>query len=500
MAGREFAHIQPDNAEIERSVLSQEVEALRNRLGLRQVDVSKECGVNASMLSQWMLGRYKGNIGRINGLMEAWLIRRRGGKPMDKGMMLFTSTTSSPKLKGRLEDMSDPLQAVRSRKESMILAQRTLYNYPKFPTSATLLIPIRLDIDVEGYRYIDSFSWNLYEKDFTYETFAAALVRDLDLPNCFYERIATSLREQVQKAQKALPWHEAVTRESLHPIFINLRLNDAIYIDRFEWDLNDPNNSPECFAQVVCEDLGLSGEFEAQVALSIREQLYDYSRLIREGLKDRITRLPSVTAALRDRLDAEAWGPSVKYILADDIPQFEREDFKRMRPLSRPTIHLTPSLPIIAKPNRPPKPVNTFLMFCRQNRKKIMADHPSTSAKDASKVLGDMWQKLSEKERASYIPMTEMENQRRMNEWRMKENALNGMHTTLAGNMAVATSAALNTPSQVNSSAISRTSMLLAPRVTSSAASSFDDVDDADAEDDDDEEDDDDDTASGIVV
>ena len=69
------------------------------------------------MLSQWMLGRYKGNVGRvrdtsritvisvteylvytadwivmlnvvqINGLMESWLIRRRGGKPMDKSMM-----------------------------------------------------------------------------------------------------------------------------------------------------------------------------------------------------------------------------------------------------------------------------------------------------------------------------------------------------------------------------------------------------------------------------
>ncbi|KAG6950321.1 hypothetical protein JG688_00014212 [Phytophthora aleatoria] len=388
MAGREFAHVQPDNAEIERSVLSQEVEALRNRLGLRQVDVSKECGVNASMLSQWMLGRYKGNVGRINGLMESWLIRRRGGKPMDKGMMLFTSTASSPKLKRRLEEMNDPLQAAR-----------------RFPTRDTLLIPIRLDIDVEGYRYIDSLSWNLYEKDFTYETFAAALVRDLDLPNCFYKRIAKSIQEQVEKAKKSLPWNEAVTGESLHPIFINLRLNDTIYIDRFEWDLNNPNNSPERFAQVVCEDLGLSGEFEAQVALSIREQLRDYSRLIREGLKDRVSRLPPVTAAFRDRLDAEAWGPSVKYILADDIPQLEREDFKRMRPLSRPTIHVAPPPPPTAKPNRPPKPVNTFLMFCRQNRKKIMADYPATSAKDASKILGDMWQKLSEKERARYEPV-----------------------------------------------------------------------------------------------
>ncbi|RLN50453.1 hypothetical protein BBJ29_000970 [Phytophthora kernoviae] len=229
MAGREFAHVQP-------------VETLRNRLGLRQVDVSKECGVNASMLSQWMLGRYKGNVGRVR---------------------------------------------------------------------------------------------------------------------------ITSIQEQVEKANKSLPWHEAVTSESLHPIFINLRLNDTIYVDRFEWDLSNPHNSPERFAQVVSEDLGLSGEFEAQIALSIREQLRNYSRLIREGLKDRVTRLPPVTAAFRDRLDAEVWGPSVKYILAEDIPQLEREDFKRMRPLSRSTATLISPSVSVAKPNRPPKPVNTFLMFCR---------------------------------------------------------------------------------------------------------------------------------------
>ncbi|RLN65118.1 hypothetical protein BBP00_00003019 [Phytophthora kernoviae] len=305
MAGREFAHVQP-------------VETLRNRLGLRQVDVSKECGVNASMLSQWMLGRYKGNVGRINGLMESWLIRRRGGKPMDKNLLLFNSTASSPKLKRRLEEMNDPLQSARR-----------------------------------------------HEKDFTYETFAAALVRDLDLPQCFYKRIARSIQEQVEKANKSLPWHEAVTSESLHPIFINLRLNDTIYVDRFEWDLSNPHNSPERFAQVVSEDLGLSGEFEAQIALSIREQLRNYSRLIREGLKDRVTRLPPVTAAFRDRLDAEVWGPSVKYILAEDIPQLEREDFKRMRPLSRSTATLISPSVSVAKPNRPPKPVNTFLMFCR---------------------------------------------------------------------------------------------------------------------------------------
>ncbi|CCI47041.1 unnamed protein product [Albugo candida] len=363
MTSREFAHLQPDNSEIERSVLAQEVETLRNRLGLRQVDVSKECGVNASMLSQWMLGRYKGNVARINGLMESWLIRRRGGKPMDKSF-----TNASIKLK-RIS--GDGIHARR------------------------------------------------YESDFTFQTFAAAIVRDLDLPECFYKEIADSIASQVEIAKRTIPWHQSVVTESLHPIYINLRIKDTILIDRFEWDLSIEKNDPEYFAQVMCDEMGLSGEFEAQIALSIREQLRDYSRIIREGLRERVTRLPSVASGFRDRNDASRWEPQVKYIHADDIPQLEREDFKRMRPHS----HSTSVCAAAAiKPNRPPKPVNTFLMFCRERRKKIMEANPNISAKDASKILGEIWQKLSEQDRAKYQPMTDSENERRLNEWRLKEN------------------------------------------------------------------------------
>ncbi|KAF1792512.1 hypothetical protein JG687_00014244 [Phytophthora cactorum] len=96
--------------------------------------------------------------------------------------------------------------------------------------------------------------------------------------------------------------------------------------------------------------------------------------------------------------------------------------------------------------------------------------------------------------------MTEMENQRRMNEWRMKENALNGIHTTLTGGIATPTASV--TTSQTNLTTIPGAPILLAPRIAPSVASSMDDVDDADAEDDEDDEDDDDDTASatGIAV
>jgi SWI/SNF-related matrix-associated actin-dependent regulator of chromatin subfamily B member 1 len=138
-------------------------------------------------------------------------------------------------------------------------------------------------------------------------------------------------------------------------------------------------------------------------------------------LKDRVTRLPPVTVPFRDRNDAASWTPSVKYVLADDILQLERDDFKRMKPYSQSTAAAPPT-PVVPKANRPPKPVNTFLMFCRQWRKKIMTDNANTSAKDASKILGDMWQKLSDEQRASYIPLAEIENDRRLQEWRIKEN------------------------------------------------------------------------------
>ncbi|CAK4644591.1 hypothetical protein AeMF1_021852 [Aphanomyces euteiches] len=441
--GSDFAHLQQDNAEIERSMLAQEVEALRSRLGLRQVDVSKECGVNASMLSQWMLGRYKGNIARINGLMETWLVNRRGGKPLDKTNMIMQSTIRAA------HDMIDPAHQVK-RKPAIELAERPLYKYPKITKSETCLVPIRLDVDVDGYRYIDSLSYNIYESDYTYETFSASLIRDLDLPECFYVPITEAIRKQVEQAKPFLlssttsstSSSNSTSASHLCPIFIKLRLNDTVLIDSFEWDVKNTANDPDHFARVLCAEVGLSGEFQVQIALSIREQLVVHAR--KERLNDTSSNLPHVVQPLRDMEEAKLWEPKVRYIVADDIPLLEREDFKRMRPTSMPAppqpAVMMPYFPVrsipyqasgatavpmteVSKPNRPPKPVNTFLIFCRQWRKKLMVQNPNASAKEASRLLGEMWQKLTEEQRASYQPLADKENAQRMVEWKQKENA-----------------------------------------------------------------------------
>ncbi|KAF0690528.1 Aste57867_18077 [Aphanomyces stellatus] len=466
-------------------MLAQEVEALRSRLGLRQVDVSKECGVNASMLSQWMLGRYKGNIARINGLMESWLVNRRGGKPLDKSNMVLPS----PVRASYNMDMMEQLMHAKRCETAGPIGGAALIT-----KEATALVPIRLDVDVDGYRYIDSFS---HETDYTFETFSASLIRDLDLPDCFYVPIADAIRKQVEQASPLLPVGDAVpTSPCLVPISLKLRLNDTLLLDTFEWDLSNPANDPDQFARVLCAEMGLSGEFEVQIALSIHEQLLVYSR--KERAQDTSARLPPVTQhVMRDLDDAKAWEPKVRYIVADDIALLEREDFKRMRPTSVPApqpqammmpyfplrhgfnnpLMLVPAPPV--KPNRPPKPVNTFLIFCRQWRKKLMAQNPMANAKEASRLLGEMWQKLTEEQRASYQPLADKENAQRMVEWKQKELLDGGgvaKTTTASGEAAGGKAASAKTS--------------LSPNNPGTGAKDDDD-DDADMDDDDEDDDDD---------
>lgn len=57
--------------------------------------------------------------------------------------------------------------------------------------------------------------------------------------------------------------------EQLRKISLNCRIGNVIINDQFEWDVNNPENSPEDFAQVIVADLGLSTEFLLPIAHQI---------------------------------------------------------------------------------------------------------------------------------------------------------------------------------------------------------------------------------------
>ena len=66
--------------------------------------------------------------------------------------------------------------------------------------------------------------------------------------------------------------------ELVKPIQLNVRIGNIVLRDQFEWDINNPHNSPEDFAESLCCDLGLAAEFMLPIAHQIREQINEHQR------------------------------------------------------------------------------------------------------------------------------------------------------------------------------------------------------------------------------
>ncbi|RAL14833.1 SWI/SNF chromatin-remodeling complex subunit SNF5 [Aspergillus homomorphus CBS 101889] len=149
------------------------------------------------------------------------------------------------------------------------------------------LVPIRLDIDWEKIKIRDTFTWNLHDRVVSPELFAEKLVEDLGLPmeTCapLVRMVSQSIQEQLcdyypqifmeeDPLDPHLPYSAYKNDEMRILVKLNITIGQHTLIDQFEWDINDPSNSPEDFAARMTDDLSLSGEFTTAIAHSIREQ------------------------------------------------------------------------------------------------------------------------------------------------------------------------------------------------------------------------------------
>ena len=149
------------------------------------------------------------------------------------------------------------------------------------------LVPIRLDIEWEKIRIRDTFTWNLHDRVVSPEIFAEKTVEDLGVPletalplvRMITQNIHEQLADyypQIYIREEAIDPHLPYTAYKNDEMRILVKLNITIgqhtLIDQFEWDMNDPLNSPEEFAAHMTKDLSLSGEFATAIAHSIREQ------------------------------------------------------------------------------------------------------------------------------------------------------------------------------------------------------------------------------------
>lgn len=193
-----------------------------------------------------------------------------------------------------------------------------------------VLVPIRLDMEIDGYKLRDCFTWNKNETLITPEIFAELLCDDLDLPTTtFVQPIVQSIRQQLEAAPSDNLISEHTDQRAV--LKLNIHVGNLSLVDQFEWDMSEPENSPEQFAVSLCADLGLGGEFIPAIAYSIRGQLAWHQRTYAFSESP----LPVVECPYRNQSEAEQWGPFLETLTDAEMEKKIRDQDRNTRRMRR---------------------------------------------------------------------------------------------------------------------------------------------------------------------
>lgn len=155
------------------------------------------------------------------------------------------------------------------------------------------LVPIRLDVDWEKIKLRDTFTWNLQDRTIPPKQFAEQLVEDFGLEGPAGDRVLEQVNHQLLEQladffppvyfeedalDPELPYSAYKNDEMRILVKLNITIGQHTLVDQFEWEINNPLNSPEEFALSMSRDLSLSGEFTTAIAHCIREQSQLFTR------------------------------------------------------------------------------------------------------------------------------------------------------------------------------------------------------------------------------
>ncbi|XP_054724592.1 SWI/SNF-related matrix-associated actin-dependent regulator of chromatin subfamily B member 1-A-like isoform X2 [Uloborus diversus] len=197
-------------------------------------------------------------------------------------------------------------------------------------TQTEVLVPVRLDMEIEGHKLRDTFTWNKNESLITPEQFAEALCDDLDLPPLsFVPAIAQSIRQQID----AFPTDNLLDEQADQRVILklNIHVGNISLVDQFEWDMSEKENSPEVFANKLCSELGLGGEFCTAIAYSIRGQLSWHQRTY--AFSD--APLPTVDIPYRNQSEADQWCPFLETLTDAEMEKKIRDQDRNTRRMRR---------------------------------------------------------------------------------------------------------------------------------------------------------------------
>ncbi|KAI9317065.1 hypothetical protein BX666DRAFT_2027132 [Dichotomocladium elegans] len=244
------------------------------------------------------------------------------------------------------------------------------------------LVPIRLDIEFDGHRLRDTFTWNLNESLITPEMFAQILCEDLQLPVASFGPLITrGIQDQIQdyylnagsttmggddsgdekenvhststepkddmipiksETDKA-PEHKGRKNTELRMLIkLDITVGNRALIDQFEWDIACRRNDAESFAEKLVNELGLGGEFRTAIAHSIREQAHNYikslllvgyefngSSILDDDLRQSF--LPVLKSVIRDADSVERFTPAILELTDAEIDKLEKDRMRDVR-------------------------------------------------------------------------------------------------------------------------------------------------------------------------
>ncbi|WAR03151.1 SNF5-like protein [Mya arenaria] len=187
------------------------------------------------------------------------------------------------------------------------------------------LVPIRLDMEYEGQKLRDCFTWNKNEMMITPEMFAEVLCDDLDLnPVNFVPAIAQVIRSQLEQysADQAEQLEEP-TNDQRVTLKLNIHVGNISLMDQFEWDISEPDNSPEEFSTRLCAELAIAYSIRGQI--SWHQKTYAFSE----------TPLPIVEVAIRNQSEADNWCPFLEILTDQEMEKKIRDQDRNTRRMRR---------------------------------------------------------------------------------------------------------------------------------------------------------------------
>ncbi|CCE65285.1 hypothetical protein TPHA_0K01520 [Tetrapisispora phaffii CBS 4417] len=203
-----------------------------------------------------------------------------------------------------------------------------------------ILIPVNLNIEHNGHTIIDHFIWNVNDHSITPEEFSTIYCRDIDFANsnALQSQIVSTINEQIQENITVA----SVVVPDLH-VIINLTCNlgEKFYEDNFQWNLNDKSLSPEKFAEIVVQDLGLTRDYISIISFSLHENILKIKKEWLDGQLN-VDHVPNGSAfgylsGIRldlDHLGAD-WCPKVETLTPEEIQRREIEKERNLRRLKR---------------------------------------------------------------------------------------------------------------------------------------------------------------------